>query len=241
MTRILDSLERSVMMSSVMPSASNCSPSCRRGYRTAGPRGRPLRKRCRGRRGGGLAVHRSRGSDVSDVPRCGSCVTSSATNAAPSHRLLVDRANRCQSLRFRPRICSTGFRGPLEIPRLAARCSSPAARGCWRVELSVYRGLDHELAGLRKSRRVRPAFPGAAATLTPSPKKISSPSKMMSPTLMPIRKSSRLSGAMPLLRSAMSRCTSTAQRTASTTLRVQQQAVTGRLDDAAVSAILGWN
>ncbi len=35
---------------------------------------------------------------------------------------------------------------------------------------------------------------------------------------MPMRKSSRLSGAMPSLRSAMPRCTSTAQRTASTTL-----------------------
>ena len=41
---------------------------------------------------------------------------------------------------------------------------------------------------------------------------------MMSPTLMPMRKSSRLSGATPALRSAMPRCTSTAQRTASTTL-----------------------
>src|SRR5207253_217499 len=43
-------------------------------------------------------------------------------------------------------------------------------------------------------------------------------SLMMSPTLMPTRNSMRLSAGTSALRSAMSRCTSTAQRTASTTL-----------------------
>ena len=47
---------------------------------------------------------------------------------------------------------------------------------------------------------------------------MSSPSMMMSPTLMPMRKSIRCSGNTSALRSAMPRCTSTAQRTASTTL-----------------------
>src|SRR6266851_870675 len=47
---------------------------------------------------------------------------------------------------------------------------------------------------------------------------------MMSPTLMPIRKSIRSSGALPELRSAMPRCTSTAQRTASTTLGLDDPA-----------------
>ena len=56
-----------------------------------------------------------------------------------------------------------------------------------------------------------------AATLTPSPK-MSSPSTMMSPRWMPMRNSMRRSGGTPAFRSAIPRCTSTAQRTASTTL-----------------------
>src|SRR5258708_2366450 len=55
------------------------------------------------------------------------------------------------------------------------------------------------------------------ATFTPSPK-MSAPSMMTSPTLMPIRKSILLSRGIPALRSAMPRWTSMAQRTASTTL-----------------------
>ena len=55
-----------------------------------------------------------------------------------------------------------------------------------------------------------------AATFTPSPK-MSRPSMMMSPRLIPIRNSMRRS-RHTALRSAISRCTSTAQRTASTTL-----------------------
>ena len=56
-----------------------------------------------------------------------------------------------------------------------------------------------------------------AATLTPSPK-MSPSSMMMSPRLMPIRNSMRRSAGTPVFRSSISRCTSTAQRTASTTL-----------------------
>src|SRR5260370_20366110 len=56
-----------------------------------------------------------------------------------------------------------------------------------------------------------------AATLTPSPW-ISRPSLIMSPRLIPIRKSMRRSGGTPAFRSAISRCTSTAHRTPSTTL-----------------------
>ena len=56
-----------------------------------------------------------------------------------------------------------------------------------------------------------------AATLTPSPK-MSSPSTMMSPMLMPMRKAMRRSSAIPAVRSAIAVCTSTAQRTALTTL-----------------------
>src|SRR3984893_11579479 len=56
-----------------------------------------------------------------------------------------------------------------------------------------------------------------AATLTPSPK-MSLSSIMMSPRLTPMRKSMRPSAGTPALRAAISRCTSTAQRTASTTL-----------------------
>ena len=56
-----------------------------------------------------------------------------------------------------------------------------------------------------------------AATLTPSPK-MSSPSTMMSPRLMPMRKAMRRSSAISAVRSAIAVCTSTAQRTALTTL-----------------------
>jgi len=52
---------------------------------------------------------------------------------------------------------------------------------------------------------------------TPSPN-MSSLSAMTSPRLMPMRNSIRFSDGLPSLRSAMPRCTSTAQRTASTTL-----------------------
>src|SRR5215472_9046784 len=47
---------------------------------------------------------------------------------------------------------------------------------------------------------------------------MSCPSTSTSPRLMPMRNSIRCSGGVPLLRSAIARCTSTAQRTASTTL-----------------------
>ena len=56
-----------------------------------------------------------------------------------------------------------------------------------------------------------------AATLTPSPK-MSRPSRMMSPRLMPMRNSIRFSSGTAVLRSVIPCCTSTAQRTASTTL-----------------------
>jgi len=56
-----------------------------------------------------------------------------------------------------------------------------------------------------------------AATLTPSPK-MSRPSLMISPRLIPMRSSMRRSGGTSVFRSAIARCTSTAQRTASTTL-----------------------
>jgi hypothetical protein len=48
--------------------------------------------------------------------------------------------------------------------------------------------------------------------------KMSSPSAITSPRLIPTRNSIRFSGGMPALRSAIPRCTSTAHRTASTTL-----------------------
>ena len=56
-----------------------------------------------------------------------------------------------------------------------------------------------------------------AAILTPSPK-MSSPSMMISPTLMPMRKTMRLSSATPALRLTMPRWITTAHPTASTTL-----------------------
>ena len=56
-----------------------------------------------------------------------------------------------------------------------------------------------------------------AAMLTPSPK-ISSPSMMMSPTLMPIRNTMRLSSGIAALRPIMPRWMATAQATASTML-----------------------
>src|SRR5689334_1563232 len=52
---------------------------------------------------------------------------------------------------------------------------------------------------------------------------------------MPMRSSMRLSAATPALRSGIACCSSTAQRTASTTLaKLDQHAVPGGLDDAAV-------
>jgi len=56
-----------------------------------------------------------------------------------------------------------------------------------------------------------------AAILTPSPK-MSSPSMMMSPTLMPMRKTIRSSSATSALRLTMPRWITTAHPTASTTL-----------------------
>jgi hypothetical protein len=56
-----------------------------------------------------------------------------------------------------------------------------------------------------------------AVTLTPSPK-MSSPSTMTSPRLMPIRKSISISGGTAEFRSAMPRWISTAQRTGKATL-----------------------
>jgi hypothetical protein len=56
-----------------------------------------------------------------------------------------------------------------------------------------------------------------AATLTPSPK-ISPSSTATSPTLMPMRYSMRLSAGVGAFRWAIPACTSTAQRSASTTL-----------------------
>ena len=56
-----------------------------------------------------------------------------------------------------------------------------------------------------------------AAMLTPSPK-MSLPSMMMSPTLMPARNTMRLSSGVSALRASILRCTVTAQATAFTTL-----------------------
>jgi hypothetical protein len=56
-----------------------------------------------------------------------------------------------------------------------------------------------------------------AATLTPSPK-MSPSSTTISPTLMPMRNSMRLSAGTVAFRSAMPACISVAQRSASTTL-----------------------
>ena len=84
-----------------------------------------------------------------------------------------------------------------------ARSSLPAASSCTRAETQIPPG------SARPSRR--------AATLTPSPK-MSPSSTTMSPTLMPMRNSMRLSGGTPALRPVIARCTSTAQRNASTTL-----------------------
>src|ERR1700674_750832 len=71
-----------------------------------------------------------------------------------------------------------------------------------------------------------------AATLTPSPK-MSSPSAMMSPRLMPMRnlicRSSVASGS----RSIIPRCTSAAHRV-DDARKFNQQAVAGGLDDAAL-------
>ena len=58
-----------------------------------------------------------------------------------------------------------------------------------------------------------------AAMLTPSPIRSPSASSTTSPTWTPIRNSIRRSFGTPALRSIMPFCTSTAQRTASTTLR----------------------
>src|SRR5580704_17201567 len=54
---------------------------------------------------------------------------------------------------------------------------------------------------------------------------------------MPMRSSMRLSFPTPMFRSGICCCTSTAQRTASTTRKFHQHAVTGGLDDPA--AMLG--
>ena len=72
-----------------------------------------------------------------------------------------------------------------------------------------------------------------AATFTPSPK-MSCSSTITSPRLIPMRNLIRCSGGTSGLRSIIPRWTSTAQRTASTTLgKFRQQAVAGVLDDPA--------
>ena len=75
-----------------------------------------------------------------------------------------------------------------------------------------------------------------AATFTPSPK-MSFPSIMISPRLMPMRSTMRLSSASSALRLNMPRWTATAQATASTTLgELDEQTVAGGLDDAPAMA-----
>src|SRR5262249_35263500 len=71
-------------------------------------------------------------------------------------------------------------------------------------------GRDADAAGVGQASR-------RAATLTPSPK-MSPSSAMMSPTLMPMRKSMRRSVDDAALLAAMALCTSAAQRKASMTL-----------------------
>src|SRR5580704_3433897 len=88
------------------------------------------------------------------------------------------------------------------------------------VALAVIHAPGHQH---HTARRVE-ADPGSAkpssraATLTPSPK-ISPSSTTMSPTLIPIRNSMRRSDEISAFRWIMLACTSTAQRSASTTLR----------------------
>ena len=79
----------------------------------------------------------------------------------------------------------------------------PAASSCTRSDTQIPPG-----SAIPSSR---------AAMLTPSPK-MSPSCSTMSPTLMPILNSRRLSSPTSALRPAMPACTSTAQRTASTTL-----------------------
>src|ERR1700720_1803759 len=100
------------------------------------------------------------------------------------------------------------------------RSSLPAASSCTRAETQIPPG------SARPSRR--------AATLTPSPK-MSPSSTTMSPTLIPMRKSMRLSGGNRVLLSARAACISAAQRVDDAG-ELNQDAVTGRLDDAAVMA-----
>src|SRR6188472_323444 len=72
-----------------------------------------------------------------------------------------------------------------------------------------------------------------AAMFTPSPK-ISSSSMMMSPTLMPIRKSRRRSAAVPALRLAISLKVDRATNGIDNARKFDQQAVAGRFDDPPV-------
>src|SRR5258706_13255181 len=70
---------------------------------------------------------------------------------------------------------------------------------------------------------------------------MSPPSAITSPRLTPMRKVIRCSSAMSALRSTIARCTSTAQRTASTTLwKFHQYSVAGGLDDPAVVFLNLW-
>src|SRR5215475_13710692 len=71
-----------------------------------------------------------------------------------------------------------------------------------------------------------------AATLTLSPSR-SSPSTTTSPTLIPTRNSIRFSVGTSVLRSSIPRCTSRAQRRASTTEGNYENSVAGGFHDAA--------
>ncbi len=71
-----------------------------------------------------------------------------------------------------------------------------------------------------------------AATFTPSPK-MSSPSTMMSPTLMPMRNSMRSSSAIPAFRFAMPSGRQRRSAPRPRRSKLEQKAVAGRFDDAA--------
>ena len=93
-------------------------------------------------------------------------------------------------------------------------CCSPRSS---KAEIEL---VAHLIAHDPAERRSRPGSARAssrAAILTPSPK-MSSSSTMTSPRLIPTRNSIRCSAGAAALRSTIPRCTSTAQRTASTTL-----------------------
>ena len=85
-------------------------------------------------------------------------------------------------------------RGRTRRPR--GRCSSPSARPDRRRRARACPGSGRWRAREMHSPPGSHSASSRAATLTPSPK-MSSPSMMMSPTLMPMRKTMRLSSATP--------------------------------------------